>query len=129
LRAIRAIEEGRFERDIVPLGGVTRDEGPREPDRDKIASLRTLVDGGRLTAAVSSQISDAASAVLVASETAVRAHGLKPRARVHHVSCRGADPIYMLTAPIPATAYALQRAGMGLDDIDRIEINEAVAVR
>ena len=85
------------------------------------------MEGGRLTAAVSSQISDAASAVLVASEAAVRTHGLKPRARVHHLSCRGADPIYMLTAPIPATAYALQRAGMTLDDIDRIEINEAFA--
>ena len=127
LRAIRATEEGRFDREIVPLAGVTRDEGPREPDRDKIASLRTLVEGGRLTAAVSSQISDAASAVLVASEAAVRTHGLKPRARVHHLSCRGADPIYMLTAPIPATAYALQRTGMSLDDIDRIEINEAFA--
>jgi acetyl-CoA C-acetyltransferase len=127
LRAIRATEEGRFDREIVPIAGVTRDEGPREPDRAKIASLRTLVEGGRLTAAVSSQISDAASAVLVASEAAVRTHGLKPRARVHHLSCRGADPIYMLTAPIPATAYALQRAGMTLDDIDRIEINEAFA--
>jgi acetyl-CoA C-acetyltransferase len=126
-RALRAIAEGRFEREIVPLAGVSRDEGPREPDRAKIASLRTLVEGGRLTAAVSSQISDAASAVLVASEDAVRTHGLRPRARVHHISCRGADPIYMLTAPIPATAYALGRTAMTLDDIDLIEINEAFA--
>jgi acetyl-CoA C-acetyltransferase len=126
-RALRAIAERRFEREIVPLNGVTHDEGPREPDPAKIASLRTMVEGGRLTAAVSSQISDAASAVLVASEAAVREHGLKPRARVHHLSCRGADPIYMLTAPIPATAYALQRAGMSLDDIDLVEINEAFA--
>jgi acetyl-CoA C-acetyltransferase len=127
LRALRAIEEGRFEREVVPLAGVVRDEGPREPHPAKIASLRTLVEGGRLTAAVSSQISDAASAVLVASEAAVRTHGLKPRARVHHISCRGADPIYMLTAPIPATAHALERAGMTLDEIDLIEINEAFA--
>jgi acetyl-CoA C-acetyltransferase len=127
VRALRATEEGRFEREIVPLAGVMRDEGPRQPDPAKIASLRTLVEGGRLTAAVSSQISDAASAVLVASEDAVRTHGLKPRARVHHLSCRGADPIYMLTAPIPATAHALGRAGMTLDDIDLVEINEAFA--
>jgi acetyl-CoA C-acetyltransferase len=127
LRALRATAEGRFEREIVPLAGVSRDEGPREPDRAKIASLRSLVEGGRLTAAVSSQISDAASAVLVASGDAVRTHGLEPRARVHHISCRGADPIYMLTAPIPATAYALGRAGMSLDEIDLVEINEAFA--
>jgi acetyl-CoA C-acetyltransferase len=127
LRALRATDEGRFDREIVPLDGLARDEGPREPDRAKIASLRSLVEGGRLTAAVSSQISDAASAVLVASENAVRTHGLKPRARIHHLSCRGGDPIYMLTAPIPATAYALGRTGMSLDEIDLIEINEAFA--
>jgi acetyl-CoA C-acetyltransferase len=126
-RALRARAEGRFEREIVALGEVTADEGPRETSLEKMASLRTLSEGGRLTAAVASQISDAASAVLVASEAAVRAHGLRPRARVHHLSCRGADPIYMLTAPIPATAYALDRAGMTLDDIDLIEINEAFA--
>jgi acetyl-CoA C-acetyltransferase len=92
-----------------------------------MSSLPALVDGGRLTAAVSSQISDAASAMLVASEAAVREHGLTPRARVHHLSCRGADPVYMLTAPIPATAYALERSGLSLDDIDLVEINEAFA--
>jgi acetyl-CoA C-acetyltransferase len=91
------------------------------------SSLPTLVPGGRVTAAVSSQISDAASAVLVASPRAVEAHGLTPRARIHHLSCRGADPIYMLTAPIPATAYALERSGLSLADIDLIEINEAFA--
>jgi acetyl-CoA C-acetyltransferase len=126
-RAIRATDEGRFEREIVPIADVTRDEGPRQPDPAKIASLPTLVEGGRLTAAVSSQISDAASAVLVASEHGVRTHGLRPRARVHHLSCRGADPIFMLTAPIPATAYALGRTGMSLDAMDLIEINEAFA--
>ena len=127
LRAIRAREEGRFEREIVPLNGVTADEGPREPNWEKIRSLPTLVPDGRLTAAVSSQISDASAALLIVSERALREHGLTPRARVHHISVRGADPIYMLTAPIPATAYALQKAGMTLDDIDLVEINEAFA--
>jgi acetyl-CoA C-acetyltransferase len=126
-RALRARAEGRFEREIVPLVGLTFDEGPREPDLDKIRSLRTLVEGGRLTAAVSSQISDASAALLIASEGAVKAHGLKPRARIHHLSVRGADPVWMLTAPIPATAYALDKAGMTLTDIDLIEINEAFA--
>jgi acetyl-CoA C-acetyltransferase len=126
-RALQAKAEGRFDREIVPLAGVTADEGPREPNWDKIRSLPTLLPGGRLTAAVSSQISDAATAVLVASEQAVATHGLRPRARVHHLSVRGADPIYMLTAPIPATAYALSKSGLRLDDIDLVEINEAFA--
>jgi acetyl-CoA C-acetyltransferase len=127
LRAIRARDEGRFDREIVPLAGVTADEGPREPDWQKIRSLPPLLPDGRVTAAVSSQISDASSALLVVSERALRDHNLTPRARVHHVSVRGADPIYMLTAPIPATTYALHRTGMSLDDIDLIEINEAFA--
>ncbi len=126
-RALRATAEGRFDREIVPLKGITTDEGPREPNVEKIRSLPTLPDCERLTAAVASQISDAATAVLVASEAAVRMHALKPRARIHHISCRGADPIYMLTAPIPATAYALEKTGMALDDIDLVEINEAFA--
>jgi len=126
-RALRARAEGRFEREIVPLAGLTFDEGPREPDLAKIRSLRTLVEGGRLTAAVSSQISDASAALLVASERAVKTYGLKPRARIHHLSVRGADPVWMLTAPIPATAYALEKAGMTLADIDLVEINEAFA--
>jgi acetyl-CoA C-acetyltransferase len=126
-RALRARAEGRFEKEIVPFGDVTFDEGPREPNLDKIRSLPTLVEGGRLTAAVSSQISDASAAMLIASEAAVRTHNLTPRARIHHLSVRGADPVWMLTAPIPATAYALQRTGMSLDDIDLVEINEAFA--
>ena len=73
------------------------------PPLEKMASLPTLEEGGRLTAAVASQISDGASCVLVASEQAVKDHGLEPRARVHHISVRADDPIYMLTAPIPAT--------------------------
>ena len=126
-RALRARAEGRFEREIVPLARVTADEGPRQPNWEKIRSLPTLVPDGRLTAAVSSQISDAAAAILVVSESALREYGLTPRARIHHLSVRGADPIFMLTAPIPATAYALQRTGMTLDQIDLIEINEAFA--
>jgi acetyl-CoA C-acetyltransferase len=126
-RALRATAEGRFEREIAPLEGVSADEGPRQPDVDKIRSLRTLVEGGRLTAAVSSQISDASAAMLIVSEQGLKDHGLTPRARIHHLSVRGADPIYMLTAPIPATAYALAKTGMSLDDIDAIEINEAFA--
>ena len=127
-RAVAAIDEGRFEAEIVAYDGVSTDEGPRrETSLEKMASLPALVEGGRLTAAVSSQISDGAAALLVVSEEALRDHGLTPRARVHHLSVRGADPIYMLTAPIPATAHALERAGMTLDDIDLVEINEAFA--
>ncbi len=126
-RAIRARAEGRFDAEIAPYGEVVQDEGPREPNVEKIRSLPPLVDGGRLTAAVASQISDGAAAMLVASERAVEQHGLTPRARIHHLSVRGEDPIRMLSAPIPATRYALDRAGMSLDDIDLIEINEAFA--
>jgi acetyl-CoA C-acetyltransferase len=127
-RAAAAIAEGRFEREILPYAGVTQDEGPR-PDTtlEKMAGLKTLVPDGRLTAAVSSQISDAASGVLIASEQAVKDHGLTPRARIVHLSVRGDSPIYMLTAPIPATAYALQKSGMKFDEIDLVEINEAFA--
>ena len=126
-RALTARAEGRFDRELIPLADVEHDEGPREPNLEKIRSLPTLVDGGRLTAAVSSQISDASAAMLIASEAAVREHGLKPRARIHHLSVRGADPVWMLTAPIPATAHALKKTGMTLDDIDLVEINEAFA--
>ena len=126
-RARRAIREGRFEREIVPFGEFAVDETPRETSLEKMATLPTLTEGGRLTAAVSSQISDGAAALLVASERAVERHGFRPRARIHHLSVRGADPILMLTAPIPATAHALERTGMSLDEIDLIEINEAFA--
>jgi acetyl-CoA C-acetyltransferase len=127
VRAIRAREEGRFEHEIVPLGDCTFDEGPREPNVEKIRSLPTLVEGGRVTAAVASQISDASAALLIASEDALQTHGLTPRARIHHLSVRADDPVYMLTAPIPATAYALDKTGMTPDDIDLVEINEAFA--
>jgi acetyl-CoA C-acetyltransferase len=126
-KAIRARAEGRFDAEIVALGDCNADEGPREPNWDKIRSLPPLVEGGRVTAACSSQISDAAAALLVVNEQGLRDHGLTPRARIHHLSVRGDDPVWMLTAPIPATAHALARTGMSLDDIDLVEINEAFA--
>ncbi|MFF3912133.1 acetyl-CoA C-acetyltransferase [Streptomyces sp. NPDC001852] len=127
-RAVRAVDEGRFERELVPYGEVTCDEGPRrDTTLEKMAGLKPVVEGGRITAAVSSQVSDGASALLIASERAVREHGLTPRARIHHLSVRGEDPIRMLSAVIPATAYALKKAGMTLDEIDLVEINEAFA--
>jgi acetyl-CoA C-acetyltransferase len=127
-RTVTAIDDGRFEREILVYGDVTTDEGPRrDTSIERMASLPPLVEGGRLTAAASSQISDAAAAMLVVSERALKDHNLTPRARVHHLSVRGADPIFMLTAPIPATAYALERTGMSLDDMDLVEINEAFA--
>ena len=126
-RALRARAEGRFDAEIVPLGECRADEGPREPDWDKIRSLPPLTAGGRVTAACSSQISDASAALLVVNERGLADHGLTPRARIHHLSVRADDPVWMLTAPIPATAYALERTGMRMDDIDLVEINEAFA--
>jgi acetyl-CoA C-acetyltransferase len=127
-KAIRAIDAGWFDGEIAPLGDVRHDEGPRrDTSLERMAKLSPLAPGGRLTAAVSSQISDGASALLIASEGAVKAHGLKPRARIHHLSVRADDPIFMLSAPIPATRHALQKAGMKLSQIDAVEINEAFA--
>jgi acetyl-CoA C-acetyltransferase len=127
-RATAAIDEGRFAREILPYGDVRHDEGPRrDTSLEKMASLKVLAEGGRLTAGVASQISDGAAALLVVSERALKDHGLTPRARIHHMSARGADPIWMLTAPIPATAHALQKAGMRIGEIDLVEINEAFA--
>jgi acetyl-CoA C-acetyltransferase len=127
-RAIAAIDEGRFEAEIEPLGEVCADEGPRRGTTlEKMAGLKTLVPGGKITAAVSSQISDGSAALLLASQAAVKTHGLTPRARIHHISVRADDPVWMLTAPIPATRHALEKAGMTLAEIDLIEINEAFA--
>ncbi len=126
-RALRARAEGRFETQIEPLHGVTADEGPREPNLDKIRSLPTLVEGGRLTAALASQISDGSAALLIAGEQAVKDHGLTPKARIHHLSVYADDPIMMLSAPIPATKRALAKTGLSPDDIDLVEINEAFA--
>ena len=127
-RALRAIDEGRFDAEIAPFADVTVDEGPRaDTSAEKMAALRTLTPGGRLTAAVSSQISDASSAMLIASHDAVTRYGLTPRARIHHLTVLGADPVLMLTAPIPATQRALEKTGLSIDDIDVVEINEAFA--
>ena len=127
-RALRAIDEGRFEREVVPLGECATDECPRRgTSLEKMASLQPLQEGGRLTAAVSSGICDASSALLVVSEAGLKTHGLTPRARVHHLSVRGDDPIWHLTAPIPATRHAFEKTGLSLDDIDLVEINEAFA--
>jgi acetyl-CoA C-acetyltransferase len=127
-RALAATEQGRFDREIEPYAGVTRDEGPRvDTTPEKMATLKPLAEGGRLTAAVSSQISDGAAALLLASEQGLRSHGLTPRARVHHLSVRGADPTWVLTAPIPATEAALKRTGLSVEDVDVFECNEAFA--
>jgi acetyl-CoA C-acetyltransferase len=127
-RAVAAAAGGAFAGEIVPCAGVAADECPR-PDTSaaKMAALPPLRDGGLITAALSSQIADAAAALLVASDRAVRAHGLRPLARLHHLSARGDDPVLMLTAPIVATAHALRRTGMTLGQVDLIEINEAFA--
>jgi acetyl-CoA C-acetyltransferase len=127
-RALAAIEQGFFIREIAPFGGLEQDETPRlGTTLEKMATLEPLSAGGRITAAVSSQIADGAAALLIASASAVKRLKLKPRARIHHLSVRGADPIWMLTAPIPATRQALARSGLKLGDIDLVEINEAFA--
>jgi acetyl-CoA C-acetyltransferase len=127
-RAVDAIDGGRFDAELVPFGDFTQDEGPRrDTTLERMAGLKPLDEGSRLTAAVASQISDGASAALVASESFVREHGLTPKARVHHISVRAADPVWMLTGPIPATAHALRRTGLSIEDIDLFEVNEAFA--
>jgi acetyl-CoA C-acetyltransferase len=126
-RALAAQAQGRFEAEIVPVAGVRADEGPRQPDPEKMRSLEPIIPGGLHTAATASQMSDGAAALLIASRAAVERYGLTPRARIHHLSARGDDPVMMLSAPIRATRYALERTGMSLDEMDRIEINEAFA--
>nr|WP_227999374.1 acetyl-CoA C-acetyltransferase [Nocardia australiensis] len=126
-RARDAIKNGRFDREIVPVDDFWIDQCPRETTLEKMASLPVLAEGGTLTAAVASQISDGASATLLASEWAVEEYRLRPRARIHHVSARAADPIMMLTGPIPVTKWALEKSGLTIDDMDVVEINEAFA--
>ncbi len=134
--ARRATDEGRFEREILPLIGadgsmVTQDEGLRETTRESLGALkpafRTVEEGGRVTAGNSSQITDGASAMLIMSEEKAKQLGLTPRARFVNFSLAGDDPRMMLTAPIPATKKILARAGLTIDDIDLVEINEAFA--
>jgi acetyl-CoA C-acetyltransferase len=126
-RALAAIAQGRFTREIAPLAGVETDETPRNTSMEKMAELNPLAEGGTITAAVSSQTCDASSAMLIVSEAALKRYDLTPRARIAHMSVRAADPIWMLTAPIPATAYAMKKSGMKLEDMDLVEINEAFA--
>ena len=127
-RAVAAIDAGRFEREIAPVNGLSVDEGPRrDTSLVKMAGLAPLREGWEITAATASQISDGAAAVLVASGEAVRRYGLTPRARIVTLTVTGGDPVFMLTAPIPATEQVLARAGLGVDDIDVFEVNEAFA--
>jgi acetyl-CoA acetyltransferase family protein len=132
-RAHAATAEGRFEREIVPIdtphGTVTTDQGIRpETSVDTLAELKTpFKEGGRITAATSSQLSDGAAAVLLASRGAAERLGLRPRALVVDQVTVGVDPVIMLTGPIPATRKLLQRTGLGIGDLDRVEINEAFA--
>ena len=134
--AARATAEGRFEREILPVldsEGIlmTTDEGIRESPFEKLQTLkpafRSEEDGGRVTAGNSSQITDGASAMLIMSEEKCRALGLTPRARFVNFGLAGDNPQLMLTAPIPATQKALQRAGLTMADMDLTEINEAFA--
>jgi len=127
-RAVRAIDSGAFDAEIAPYSGITADECPRRDTTvEKMAALTPLRPGGLVTAALSSQIADGAAALLIASGRAVREHGLRPRARIAHLSARGDDPVLMLTAPIAATAHALKATGLSIDQIDLVEINEAFA--
>ncbi len=127
-RAQAASEGGLFKNEIAPLEGLDADETIRPGTTlDGLASLKTVQEGGVITAGVASQNCDGAAALLIASEQAVKDHGLKPRARIHHISVRADDPVWMLTAPIPATQHALKKAGMSVNDIDLFECNEAFA--
>jgi len=127
-RAVRAIDEGRFDREITPVGGVTTDEGPRrDTSLEKMSELKPLRDGWELTAATASQISDGAAAVLIASPDAIRQHGFTPRARIHALAVTGSDPVFMLTGPIPATEQVLAKGHLDVGDIDVFEVNEAFA--
>ncbi len=127
-RALAAIDEGRFEREITPIAGVSTDEGPRrDTSLEKMAGLDPLREGWEVTAATASQISDGAAALLIASEAAAARYGLTPRARIHSLAVTGADPVFMLTGPIPATERALTAASLDVSDIDVFEVNEAFA--
>ncbi|HKT77293.1 MAG TPA: acetyl-CoA C-acetyltransferase [Sphingobium sp.] len=127
-RAQAAWDAGWFDREVAPLDGLARDETIRPTTTlDGLAALNPVREGGAITAGVASQNCDAAAALLIASERAVKEHKLTPRARIHHLSVRAANPVWMLTGPIPATRYALQKAGMSISDIDLFECNEAFA--
>jgi acetyl-CoA C-acetyltransferase len=127
-RAQAAWDAGWFDKEVAPMAELAADETIRATTTlEGLAGLRTVQEGGIITAGISSQNCDGAAAMLVASERAVKEHNLKPRARIHHISVRADDPVWMLTAPIPATEYALKKAGMTVNDIDLFECNEAFA--
>ena len=127
-RAQTATDNGWFKGEIAPLAGVEADETIRPGTTlEGLASLKPLQAGGLVTAGLASQNCDGAAALLIASQQAVKDHGLTPRARIHHLSVRADDPVWMLTAPMPATEHALKKAGMRIDDIDLFECNEAFA--
>jgi len=126
-RAAHARAEGWFNREITPINGLEQDETIRDTSLEKMAELEPLAEGGVITAGVASQTCDGSSAILIASEDAVKRYNLKPRARIHHMDVMGDDPIMMLSGPIPATKRALKRAGMTPKDIDIAECNEAFA--
>ena len=136
-RAIAATQGGAFKDEIVGVdgkdaeGNVVRhdvDEGIRfDVSLDGMKGVKLLREGGRITAATSSQICDGASGVMIVSEKALKEHNLTPMARIHHLSVIGHDPVIMLEAPLPATERALKKAGMSVDDIDIFEVNEAFA--
>lgn len=127
-RALAAADAGYFAREIVACEGLAFDETPRVSSLEKMASLEPVsAEFPSITAAVSSQTCDASAALLVVSEAALKRYNLTPRARIHHLSVLGDDPIWHLTAPIAATRAALNKAGLRMADIDLVEINEAFA--
>ncbi|HYC23695.1 MAG TPA: acetyl-CoA C-acyltransferase, partial [Candidatus Bathyarchaeia archaeon] len=140
--AARAWSEGRFDREVVVIDApalddqgkatgetrrVTRDEGLRETSLDKLAALKPVVEGGIHTAGSSSQVSDGAAAVLLASPERAKQHGLKPRARIVATTLVGVDPVTMLKGPIPATRKVLAQTGLAIAQMDTFEVNEAFA--
>ncbi|MDC0207585.1 acetyl-CoA C-acetyltransferase [Pseudomonadota bacterium] len=127
-KAMNAINKGLFKDEIVSVGEFSVDETPRaETSLEKMASLNPLIEGHDITAAISSQNADASAALLIVSEKILKEHNLTPLARIAHISVRADDPIWMLTAPMPATEYAVKKSGIKLNDIGLVEINEAFA--
>lgn len=126
-RALAAIDLGRFDRETLPIGEFSVDETPRVTTLERMAGLSPIRQHGVVTAAGASQVADGAAALLIASEHAVRTYGLTPRARIHQMTVLADDPVMVLSAPIPATRRALDRAGMRIGDIDLYEVNEAFA--
>ena len=127
-KAISAIESGIFKNEIIPVNGLLDDETPRrDTSLERMSTLEPLIEGHSITAALSSQNADGAACLLIVSEKILKEHNLEPLVKVSHISVRADDPIWMLTAPIPATKYALKKSGMDLSDIDIVEINEAFA--